>query len=85
MTRPFMAGSATRWEDRISFGVERGQNGCFLFLWLRGGFFVLQDAHDHVGDDAAAFFWRADLGTWGECAQFGVDGDLFYRLGDGGC
>jgi hypothetical protein len=66
MTRPFAADFATRWEERGSFGVERGQNVCFL--WPRGGFFLLKEAHDQVGDDAAAFFRRADLGAWGKGA-----------------
>jgi hypothetical protein len=54
-----------------SFGVERGDNVCFLRL--RGGFFfffffllALQDAFEELSDCALAFDGVADFGGWSE-------------------
>jgi hypothetical protein len=76
------------WRLRCSsFGVERGDNVCFLCL--RGGFFfllALQDAFEELSNGALVFDGVADFGGWSEEAEFGIGGDLFHglRCGFGG-
>jgi hypothetical protein len=45
----------------------------------------LHHALDEYGDSAFGFCGFGDVGAWGEDAEGGIDGDLFYGLGNGAC
>jgi hypothetical protein len=84
--RDFACDFAARCVGWSSYGVERGDNVCFLRL--RGCFFfllALQDAFEELSDGALAFDGVADFGGWSEEAEFGVGGDLFDGFGCGLC
>jgi hypothetical protein len=66
-------------DTRFVCGLDGGDGGGFL----RGGFFLLALQHslDELGYGAFAFGGLGDFGTWGEDAEGGVNGDLFYGFG----
>jgi hypothetical protein len=65
-------------------GGEGGGCGLVLFFLLPGLFVVFEHLLDQEGDGAFALGGFADLGGWGEGAQFGMCGGLFDEFGLGG-
>jgi hypothetical protein len=71
----------------VGAGLEGGEGGgCGLgWLFLLPGLLVaFEHLLDQEGDGAFALGGFADLGGWGEDAQFGMGGGLFDEFGLGG-
>ncbi len=74
--------------QRFFRGLEGGDDGGFGGLGRLCSFLcffpiALDHAVDQLGDGAFACSVFGDLGSWGEDAECGVDGDLFYGFAFG--